>query len=463
VANIRVQAAQALAALCAEYYQKDNRPMRDKCDKILSKYTSSLKPHELPRVGQALALGSLPKMVLEGDLKSVINTLVECAKITRDTEKWVDSRRHSIRSLTTICTVLGMSDSDTSCKPYIQDVFECFLAGLNDYTKDNRGDTGAWVREACMTGLQTLFLQCSSSAPEVLNSSVVSRAICGIAQQAVERIDRTRALAGTVFSTILHHEPQVPHIPQRAELEKIFPKEACKTEINWLSETSTFPKFTELLRLPEYTHGVLTGLVVSVGGLTERLVKTSSTCFFDYLKAQTYPELHRLCCVVVKIYDENIDNNRIVLPMLNFLEMLLSSSTIHPVLNDPQSDFALDIFNLTKQACVRSLEKFKLIGSVAVYCQLIQSQGVSKKALSRLMILLCHKFAWLRKTTASKLYESLMLYGDELNLSEEALESAQTLLSDTEWSAMKLEEIKPIRNQLSAFLNIPPPVAAPKS
>lgn len=47
-----------------------------------------------------------------------------------------------------------MFADDSSCWPFIKQILECFLEGLKDYTSDSRGDIGAWVREACMIGLQ---------------------------------------------------------------------------------------------------------------------------------------------------------------------------------------------------------------------------------------------------------------------------------------------------------------------
>lgn len=36
---------------------------------------------------------------------------------------------------------------------YIQNLYDCYLLALKEYTIDSRGDIGAWVREAAMTGL----------------------------------------------------------------------------------------------------------------------------------------------------------------------------------------------------------------------------------------------------------------------------------------------------------------------
>jgi hypothetical protein len=60
-------------------------------------------------------------------------------------------------------------------------------------------------------------------------------------------------------------------IPHREELIKIFPTKVCK-DINWSSEVQTFPLFTQMLALNQYTSHVLLGLIASVGGVTESLV-----------------------------------------------------------------------------------------------------------------------------------------------------------------------------------------------
>ena len=64
---------------------------------------------------------------------------------------------------------LGVEHSD-AWKPYIERLYECYLLALKEYTKDSRGDIGAWVREAAMSGLHVriLFIQkfiCNSLTP----------------------------------------------------------------------------------------------------------------------------------------------------------------------------------------------------------------------------------------------------------------------------------------------------------
>lgn len=83
-------------------------------------------------------------------------------------------------------------------------IYESFLNGLKEYTLDNRGDIGAWMREASMLGLETLTLLLNKHKSELLTENLVTKIITGIGQQAVEKIDRTRALAGRIFYNLIH-------------------------------------------------------------------------------------------------------------------------------------------------------------------------------------------------------------------------------------------------------------------
>ena len=45
-------------------------------------------------------------------------------------------------------------------------------------------------------------------------------------------------------------------------------------EINFAAPATTFPKFSQLLDVDEYSYSILLGFTVSVGGLTESLVSS---------------------------------------------------------------------------------------------------------------------------------------------------------------------------------------------
>jgi hypothetical protein len=69
---------------------------------------------------------------------------------------------------------------------------ECYLDCLDDYTVDRRGDIGAWVREAAMTGILQLIQTLATTNAEMIPDTWMQHVMPKLAQQAVEKIDRTR-------------------------------------------------------------------------------------------------------------------------------------------------------------------------------------------------------------------------------------------------------------------------------
>lgn len=132
------------------------------------------------------------------------------------------------------------------------DVMHTLLKALDDYSVDNRGDVGSWVREAAMDGLQRCtYILCKRQAvgctPEIdgvkclpeltdrdmiasdqtcslFDESLASNLVVGIAKQAVEKIDKIRDMAGKILQWILYNRKVfIPFIPHREALEKIVP------------------------------------------------------------------------------------------------------------------------------------------------------------------------------------------------------------------------------------------------
>lgn len=69
--------------------------------------------------------------------------------MTDTTVKWAEARRDAVIGLTEVCQTVGVIDGVESV---VGQIIEAFLDCLSEYTTDLRGDIGAWVREASMTG-----------------------------------------------------------------------------------------------------------------------------------------------------------------------------------------------------------------------------------------------------------------------------------------------------------------------
>ncbi|XP_052769851.1 tubulin-specific chaperone D-like isoform X2 [Mya arenaria] len=435
--DIHMAALSAIQPLCNEYYQispgaADHRIQEMMIEKYLRQLRAS---QEITRQGHSLALGALPEFMLRGKLRPVLAGLIQATQITDKDQKWAEGRRDALKAITSVCKTVGVvRDGDQTqviCSGNVGQVYEALLVAMKDYTLDSRGDVGAWVREASMTGLQELTSLAVNSSPDIIKPGVCEHVMCSLVQQCCEKIDRTRAHAGNVFSALLYHEPSIPHIPNREELQAIFTKDVCKS-LNWAAPCDTFPLFTQLIKYPTYTYSVILGLAVSVGGITGFLVKHSSAALHSYLRnvAKDIPEMTRITSTITKVFKDYQKVDRVSLPMLKMLDQLLSKGCFDSLIQEESHPFPLEMFKLVRTELMRCGDPQKLLASADVYCDLLQFPGeVRRMCLSNLCIFLCHRFPRIRKTTANKLYEVLVTYDDIAP--EENVEELMTVLSET--------------------------------
>ncbi|XP_041861103.1 tubulin-specific chaperone D [Melanotaenia boesemani] len=464
--GIIVAVVSALSALCEEYYQDHSGQADPQMqDVLVSQYIEGLKNQQmLTRSGSALALGSLPRAMIKGKLKQIFEGLQQMCVVSQKEGNFTEARRDAVKSIAQVCVKAGVctngSPDSVICSENISEVYGVLLSGLNDYTTDSRGDVGAWVREAAMTSLMEVTLLVASSAPEVLSPDLVKPMMCCLAQQAAEKIDRYREHAGNIFLRLLHStEPAVPHIPHREELLNIFPAETING-LNWKAPSQAFKYITQLLGLPEYQYHTLLGLSVSVGGITESTVHFSSQSLFDFLKKieKDGVALAQFGDTLLSIFRGNLHNDRVSVPLLKMLNQMLSNGCFEIFTKQENHPFCVDILALCKEL-KKSKDVSKLRACIDVFCGLIQFQGeVRRKVLSQLLMLLCHPFPVIRKTTASQMYEMFLIYEDVID--QEVLDDVVTLLSDAKWES-DIATVRTHRNQLCDWLGVarPQPVA----
>lgn len=84
----------------------------------------------------------------------------------------------------------------------IRDLYRLLIDNLEDYSVDQRGDVGSWVRMACVSGLVSFSkvllsnLDSRSSLEGYLPPETFHIAVGGILKQGVERLDNVRQLVG---------------------------------------------------------------------------------------------------------------------------------------------------------------------------------------------------------------------------------------------------------------------------
>ncbi|XP_046352911.2 tubulin-specific chaperone D-like [Haliotis rufescens] len=458
-------------------------------DAVVEKYLKELKSSiEISRMGHSLALGGFPQFMLEGKLMEVLMGLVHASTIKEKSVHMAEARRDAVKAITSIVKTVGVtltgSPGSCICADNICTVFDALLAAMKDYTLDSRGDVGSWVREASMMGLVGLMSLSVKEDPQLITPDVCERVFCCLIQQACEKIDRTRAVAGSAFIDLLCHKPPLPHIPHKENLDNIF--QMANTDyrkemgnqmklvwgkmltdeenrqfgsfVNWASPFETFPRFVQLLDQPKYRYSVLLGMAVSVGGLTESLVKHSSSSMYNYLRGHNYEgeQMEKFVQTVVQIFKDFQKVDRVSVPLLKMIDQMLSKGCFSSFTKTEGHPFPSDMTELVKKELARSGDPNKLMAGADVYCGLLEFPGNTRKnVLLNLVMLLCHRYPRVRKSTANKMYEALVTYDDIVP--EESLDEALAILSDTNWDN-PVEEIRPIRNTLCDHLNIAKPI-----
>lgn len=104
-------------------------------------------------------------------------------------------------------------------------LFESFIAGLDDYTTDQRGDVGSWLRMSSIRGAVSVIQLYLCVAQDLqpldawLPSKLYDDTTTGIFKQAAERLDNVRQVAVDGLVGLLQCEtPQVDN-PGRWRLE----------------------------------------------------------------------------------------------------------------------------------------------------------------------------------------------------------------------------------------------------
>ncbi|VVD01854.1 unnamed protein product [Leptidea sinapis] len=487
---IREKAIEALPLVFEQYLRDDDViygdvTIKQKRAQLLEKYCHQLantSVNGLPlRMGFSRAVGSLPKFVLHDHLELVIRSLIGCTKVTEQTMQWAEARRDAVLGLTDICQTMGVLGG---VEQYLRDIVEALLDCLSEYTIVMCGDIGAWVREASMSGLVSICRQCAVEAPHLNSAGTVPRVMCGVAQQAVEKIDRTRAHAGRIFTALIYNDPVVTNIPNHEELKRIFPyeevdircqkqdenKETTVSEnlnvVHWLFPGHTMPRFVQLLKYPAYRYHIVKGLIMSAGDLTESLVKHTTESLFSFLNTlhEDKPMLQEFCDTVIQVFVDNLHVKRITgSPLFKFLDLLLSSGSISPILEDPDSTFAMNVFKYLQLELRVGKKFYQLLDSINVLCQLIQVGGVvSTNALGQLVIYLCYSHKYTRRCAAARLYEALTLYGDVCGVPAHNLDQVMSILADTDWE-QDVTILRPIRNEICDLMEIKRPVLKQKA
>jgi len=434
------------------------------------------------------------------------------------------------KSLTTV----GMN-KDLATLVY-STLFNC----LDDYSTDKRGDVGSWVRYASLKCLESLTLTCVKASqgrgektvheeeregegegdivpplgervkylekdvgskvikciqtgtpldesfmepplPSFFDVHICVKVLNAVLKQLAEKLDSMRDLAGRIISNLLAEDREVrlPHVVDRGFLtEALRHREG---QVNWASPSVVYPMMVKVMNIDSYHYSVVEGLCVSVGGLTESVVKSSGMALVEWTKTMKklrgWKHLARLGRTILSLLEKYKGNERVVVPLLKTAHLLIKNDALGSggfEKAQDASDQSVDplpphLFSLLKSEVNKSKSYKKIVAVVDVLVGIAgkidrgeDSENEIKvydEVVGFLLMLMCHPFPKVRKYCAEQLY-SAVLVNEDIVREGGNVETCESVLLETGWDGeLEVENVNDVgvrvrRNQLAEAMGV---------
>ncbi|PFH53979.1 hypothetical protein AMATHDRAFT_186665 [Amanita thiersii Skay4041] len=387
-------------------------------------------------------LGSVRYDVHRHSLEYVLDTLLLC--VTPANKFNIEARRNCYQAMAQILTTVKPCLKERIPAKVVRSIYSAMLTGLDNYTNDERGDVGSWIRMTCINGLSTiseillLGIDPALGLNEYLPPELYRAAIAGILKQGLERLDNVRQMAGNCFIRLLKLSLPYPdgdrwQLPGRDLFESLLFSEPEPD--NWGDSTWFFPKAVRFLELQAYRNNVLAGIVTSIGSKTDSTQRSMANSLVAYIQSlpvadSTSATFDVLVFIetLVAYTKPNVKDNSIFIPVLQMLNILLEHNAIQTLAQHPQGLRMLETIlrivsgNISKiKSISRVLESMKLV------VHLLPVESLFITCVENLRSFFSHRVPRVRMDTAEFLY--LKIQSSDIIVSDEV----ETILLETEW------------------------------
>ncbi len=432
------------------------------------------------RRGAALALGLLPGCLLRLHHVQVLEGLSNAIKIESNPDlRDVETRVNAVKALPRVVEAIEASTSSDSFEPTLLEnrVLLPILGGLEDYTSDNRGDVGSWVREAAMSAMHDVLATLGSThiAKHGTVKLLAQKSLSQCVRQAAERIARVRETAGILLQ-------KLAPLLAAAGISSAQPVAGALSTLSSedFATGQALTSLATLISVSELRHDLLLGFAFSIGGLDAQLAEAASEALVDALATlDTNIEILKgVGTDFVAIWSRHVQSSRLALPLLTTAELLLNRTDLVVELQSFRSDFTAKVLHLTLAEIAGCRDVPRLHAAAGTLCALAASSGgdgakesreVQQEALRGALGLLGNRYPKVRRYTAEQLYTTLLAW-DIGEIEEESIdhqvdddgggliniEAALELLSETAWDG-SADVVRPARIELYKCLGMEPP------
>jgi len=530
--DIQQAAAAALSTFSNRYCSQPTEENLDKTQRLFTvELLNATNVSAATQRGAALALGSIPVSLLSKVKQPVVSVLAmvavsgakRTAPHTTDSSGLVvddvETRVNAIHSLCKVTSALvhRSTDAHTDNDDDVDNGKEILLCvrvaidvlteALHDYSSDNRGDVGSWVREAAMTGLPQLLAmmikmkkemqQDTDTEDEEDDEKLWCGCLIGLLKQAVERLGRLRSRAMSCIQDIMHldvddsgnrnHSCMYPlynavslalqpyyQTRQPAGVDNNNNNSNNNAGIVDIESLSALPSVARLLCYSELQEPLLEGLACSIGGLDASLAKAASDALVEGIGSLVGRDhdgdddddgnllLSTVATSYINVWKKWSKSTRMATPLLITADVLVSKTALN-TLTPPHHSFLTDILSCAAVECSKCSDIARLKAGASLFSQLVaglDTPVVHAEATRCLLMLLGNRFPKIRRYAAEQLYTALLIVGDaesEVQMGEEEFMCVQEVLSDVAWDG-GMVEVREARSRLFGLFKIVEPV-----
>ncbi|KAF8583340.1 ARM repeat-containing protein [Ramaria rubella] len=403
-----------------------------------------------PALQQSLAraFGLLAYDHYDHAVRATLTCLLKAVEAQSETfSSNVEARRNCFGAISQLLRTLDLNVARVLEPIVVHRILQAYIRGMNDYTTDERGDVGSWIRVASICGLSLTFellfdiassLGTSGSLQTWLPPNMYHEGLGSILKQGVERLDNVRRQAGEDFLRLLRRD-----LPNVADCEKwkvhghsLLGQLFLTEDVGWHEGQWLFPRAVRMLEVGVYRSYVLHGLVLSVGSKTDstqRPVATSLASYVGSLPIGSKPasglDLVTITNDVLDLARKNLTSNQLVIPVLQTLDVLLDTGVLEKLSNDAAG---IRVLQAVLDISTRNVTHFKniqrIVASMKIVHGMLTIPFMRTRAAPFIPQFLLHGFPKVRTETAEHLY--LVIQAKDLGVETD---EAEDILLETDW------------------------------
>ncbi|OXB38247.1 hypothetical protein LQV05_006482 [Cryptococcus neoformans] len=406
--------------------------LRD-CEKDINKLISDLKSFRVTqRQSATLALGHIqyppaPSSIAEKTVVALLGLLKDPMK----TE--VESRRWAIRSLGDI--VVQRMDGSLVVEPTtLNTVIRAFIKGLEDYSTDQRGDVGSWVRIASLDSIGRVLASLPPSSPlsSLLESGICDEAIGGLVKQGVEKLESVRSASALALARMR----ECGWKWDTQDAMSVSKKQLDEEGFRYVDQKEWFRSAMSLLE-SRFRKELVAGLTFTIGSQVVTLSNAALHPLIEYLTVHT-SAIVPVLQTVSSLMADNFNSNRIFIPTLQTLHKLLSANIWEKIEGAEDHKAGADVLMKSLGAAARGLGNIKSIERISaamrvVIACLTAPLEVRSKAASLVSLFLAHRFPRIRAMASEEIYLALSELDDDMG------DELEQVLLETDWVGSGVE------------------------